>query len=396
MVIEKLQAENKNLRQQEQEYDKLQADVRDLEVQLEVIRKEKERTAQAVRERELSASQNVGSLQTDSRVLQSSLDLKERDLQEVRKHIAAYKESANEKNLEIERLRREHAHYESENASLVRQKQNAESALASAEDSKQAAASKLESLRDFNDRLIKRQSEAESTLHKTEQEIVRLSLAIKTAEREYALAKNEVESAQKDLAVTRESRKYNEAEVAKQLAFNNQLQDEKASLAQRTNDLKLQLNVANQEFNRTLALLDAKERELRNARAGVGVSESTSFATTEELRQAQQENETLMKLLSKYREDVDFQKKLREEEALKKIQLSAEKKRLERDAVTKSIEARSAKRELELVQNKHEQIIEEKGRLADELNALKEHAVVLEKQNVTVSIHVSVVVAQGA
>ena len=47
----------------------------------------------------------------------------------------------------------------------------------------------------------------------------------------------------------------------------------------------------------------------------------------------------------------------------------------------KELLAKSAKRELERVQNVHEDILSEKYRVSQELESIKEHASLLEEQN---------------
>ena len=383
-MIAQLKAENFELKHKERDYNSLQNQVYDLEHRFKIVQEEKSRIDRDARDRDELHLQKHESLQTDSRVLRSTLEAKDAELRDIRANIASYKTLADEKNYEIERLKKDAAQFDVENASLLRQKRNAETDLALAHDTKSVAENESQRLLLENDQLAKKQADAETNLHATDLEIARLSRAIEAAELEYGREQREVTQAERDLDLARQGRKLNQAEADKQLVLNSRLQEEKEALALRTKDLDLQVLRANQKLDDALALLATREKELRDMRAGTAYADEKGYAVTEQLRKAQKENETLHILLGKYRDDVDYHKRLREEESLKKYQLSAEKKRLEREALSKSIEAQSAKRELERVQDKHEQILGEKDQLTDELDAMKQHANVLESQNVTV------------
>ena len=384
-MIAQLKAENFELKQKERDYNLLQSQVLDLEHRFKLVQEEKQRLDRDAREREELHQRKSDNLQADARILRKTLEEKDGELQQTRKNIASYKALADEKNYEIEQLKKDLAQYEADNAALQQQKRGVEADLALTRDSKKAAENETDHLLLLNDQLNKKQADTEARLRDSEAELGRLSRALEAAELEHARAQREVDQAEKDLDIARQGRKLNQAEADKQLVLNNRLQDEKAQLLQRNKDLDLQVQRASQKLDETLSVVTMKEKELRNVRSGAAIAEDKGLAATDELRKAQKENESLHLLLDKYRDDVDFQKKLREEEALKKYQLADEKKRLEREALTKSLEARSAQRELEVVQDRHEQLLGEKEQLATELDAMKQHAGVLESQNVTVS-----------
>ena len=67
------------------------------------------------------------------------------------------------------------------------------------------------------------------------------------------------------------------------------------------------------------------------------------------------------------------------------MELELEKKKLENETLSKDIEARSAKKELEKIRDTHGMLLEGHVQRTEELNALKQHAEVLENQNATLN-----------
>lgn len=384
-MIAQLKAENFELKQKERDYKLLQSQVLDLEHRFKLLQEEKQRLDRDVQEREALHAKKSENLQADSRILRATLNEKEGELQKTRTGIASYRALADEKSYEVDKLKKEIAQYEADNASLLLQKRNVEGDLTQARDTRKTAEAEVDHLLRLNDQLTKKQADTETRLRESELELARLSRTLEAAELEQARADRDVAQAEKDLELARDGRRLNQSEVDQQLALNSRLQNEKASLVQRQQDLEGELLRTGQKLDDNLAFLGAKEKELRNIRGSTTVAEDKGYVASEELRKAQKENESLHLLLDKYRDDVDFQRKLREEESLRKLQLEDEKKRLENEALAKSIEARSAKRQLEAVQDQHIQLIDQKGQLASELDALKQHANLLESQNVTVS-----------
>ncbi len=367
----------------------------DLEHRFKLVQEEKQRLDRDAQEREELHAKKSDNLQADARILRTSLNEKEADLQKTRASIASYRALADEKSYQVEQLKKDIAQYEADNAALRLQKRGVEGDLAQARETRKTAEAEVDHLLRLNDQLTKKQAETETRLRESELELARLSRTLEAAEAERARAERDVAQAEKDLDIARDSRRLNQAEVDKQLALNNRLQNEKAGLVQRQQDLEAQVLRTGQKLDDSMAFLAAKEKELRSIRASTSIAEDKGAAASEELRKAQKDNESLHLLLDKYRDDVDFQRKLREEEALRKLQLEDEKKRLENEALAKSIEARSAKRQLEAVQDQHVQLIDQKGQLANELDALKHHANLLESQNFTVTALYDLVAPQG-
>ena len=131
----------------------------------------------------------------------------------------------------------------------------------------------------------------------------------------------------------------------------------------------------------TLELVDAKDKEIRSSKATLTVTEDQTLETREETQKLQKDNDVLQSLLEKYKGDASFHKKVRDNEVVKKLEIEQEKKRLEREVLDKEIETRNVKKELEKVQEHKEILLDSHYQMNQELDALKEHAELLESQN---------------
>lgn len=151
-------------------------------------------------------------------------------------------------------------------------------------------------------------------------------------------------------------------------------------------DMENQLSELNNHLTVTLSKVNTREDYISSLNEkNTKLEEKLIRAEGENIR-LQKEIDSLRELLSKYRSDVEIQKKLREEQIITKYKLEQEKKRLEREALSKDVEARTAKRQLEEVQGTKERLLGEHYHLNQELEALKEHAEVLESQNMNVTV----------
>ena len=133
-------------------------------------------------------------------------------------------------------------------------------------------------------------------------------------------------------------------------------------------------------------MVEDKEKEFAAVRSNSLLVDSKALGAQQELRRFNQENEKLRTLVDKYKDDAQFQKRLRDQESTEKYRLEEEKQRLSKEAILKDIEARTAKKELEKYQDTHGQLIEERVMTSQELQALKEHTHLLESQNDNVTI----------
>ncbi len=383
IVIAQLKAENFELKQKERDYNILNSQLTDLERRFRMLQDEKFRAEKEAKEREVLTWQKTDNLQAELKMVSGTLENRRKELKDMETELYAYKGLLDDKDSELVRLRREQTDRETDNLALSKGKRALEADLMNTKDSRLAAQKEADGLAAVNERLDKERALVEDNARDAEREAALLRKKIEDAEIRLELAKKDRLQKETELDVVLDGKKATRQDADKITLANIRFENENRDISLKIKDIELQLAKTRQRYDDSLALLDAKEKELARAKSGLTYTEDRSLTAGAELRKLREDNETLQRLLDRYRKDVDFQKKLREIEAQKKLDLELEKRKLENEALSKEIEARSAKKELEKIRDTHGQLLEDHHQLHDELSALKQHAEVLENQNAT-------------
>ena len=380
-MIAQLKAENFELKQKEREYNVLNSQLLDLEHRFRLLQEEKIRMDSDAKDREEMLFKKNYGLQEDLHKTNEGIVDVERQIRDVSSRLSAHKSIVDDRNAELARLKKNLADLTDESLRLQRARRATELDLQVAHDGHKAAESEVTGLLVESDRLKKSKILGEDRLHNAESEVEKLKRRLAEVQTETNIVDGQRIQKEKDIDAARQSRKYTQGEVEALSIKNNRLLDEKDMLAKKLNDLDVQARLTSRKYDDISVLLDAKEKEYKSIRSASGYAESKEYSTREDLRKIKTENETFQILLDKYRGDVEFQKRLRDDEAMKKYHLEDEKKRLSREAMLKDIEARTAKKELEKYQGSHERLLEENEMVEKELEAVKEHTGLLESQN---------------
>jgi len=338
------------------------------------------------REKEDLQYRKNSTLQEELRSANNLLAELDRKTRELTSDLTAHKGFTDEKNADISKIKRETTSIDAENARLLREKRNAEADLDAIKDGHHAARSEADTLSAYNDKLQDAKDFEGKKLREVELDVGTLSRKLREAQAELEDVQTLRFQKEKDLEIARESKQSTQKETDSLLVKSRKLQDEKAGLQLKIRDYELQTKKTTQKLDDVAILIDSKEKESRSVRLSSSTAESKVLSTKGGIQELKKDNETLQFLLDKYRNDVDIQKKLKEEETLRKLQLSGEKKKLEREAIMKDIEARSAKKELEKIQDSHERLLDQRMQVSQELDAIKQHAELLESQNTKVSL----------
>jgi len=316
-------------------------------------------------------------------MMNDSLASKEKSLKDMETELYALKGLLEDKDAEIIRLRREEAEKKDEISFLSKEKRGLETDLLTVKDNRLNAQKDADTYASLNERLDKERAFLEDKARSAETDAAILRKKIEEAEIKFELAKKDKAAKEASLNVVLDGKKATRDDADRLLVSSVKLENENRDISLRIKDIEIQLEKARQRYDDCSALLDAKEKEIARVKSGLSYTEDRSVTAGLELKKLKDENESLQRLLDRYRKDVDFQKKLREIEQQKKIELELEKRKLENEALSKEIEARSAKKELEKIKDTHGALLEDKLAMHEELSALKEHTEVLENQNAT-------------
>lgn len=138
-----------------------------------------------------------------------------------------------------------------------------------------------------------------------------------------------------------------------------------------------------EEYNSLIKYKEAKEEEIKRQLTDAEIS---SLEYKDQLRKTQREKETYEALAERRKKEAELNKKLRESQLTQSIDLLKEKKSLEGKLLEKEIEANRAKRDLNMIKDTHEGLVEDKFNKEREIEALREHVGVLSSQNETVRV----------
>jgi len=318
----------------------------------------------------------VETTQTETRRIGDTLENKERYLKSINDELYSIKSLLNSKEDEVLRLKEDQATYEEE---IMRGENNVrllEDEVRALRHGHLSAKKNAEALAYEAEHLSSERAAMGSRVRDMEDEIVYLRQKVRDEETRLEAARIAKERRDAELAAM----KYRE-EMDTWNVRNARLEAENRELEQRITDVELQVMKLKRRCEHSSLLLEDKSKDLSQLRMSLSYSPRRSESMYAELRKVKEDNDSLQRMLDRYREDANFQKRLTEIEAAKKIELEIEKKRLESEALSKDLEARMARRELERVKDTRGMLLEDRSQINEELDALKKHAEVLEDQN---------------
>jgi chromosome segregation ATPase len=383
-VIEKLKAENAEYKQKEKDYNLLHSQLLDLEQKHRKILDEKNQKEVEIKEIDNLHAKKNENLQAEIRNMKISLEEKQKVLKDLELELSAVKKAAEEKGGDISKIRSEIAGSTADNSVLVREKKRIAGEIKGESERKKAADLEIERLSQLNDRENSAVHLADNKHKENELEIIRLKRRIDEISDKINVEQKIQEEKEAGIGASLEDKRVVNKEIERLQGTNLMLENDNNNLSIKIKDYELQLDQANSRIQGTYAVIDNKDKEIRSTKLSLANIEGKTIDAIEQSKKIKRDNDVLEVLLSKYRSDVNQHKKVRENEISEKLDLLEEKKVLERKVLHKEIEAKSAKHELQKVQKNKEYVLDNNYQLNKELDALKDHANVLETQNFTV------------
>lgn len=383
IVIAQLKAENFELKKKEKDYNLLKNQLMDLERRFNLLQEEKRHLEADTNKRDSLTEQTTDNLQAQIRMLENSLATKQKQLKDADAEIYASKTLLGDKDVEIGKLRSDQAARENSNQQLIKENRFLENDIAVVKEARLNVERDTDSLIILNEQINKEKATLEAQVKEAETDIIVLRKRIEEVETRLDIAQRRKVQKESGLVIEINDKNANRDEVARLNSIRLRLEQEINELATQASSAEIRVSTIYKQCDDQILSLNAKENELIQSKAILSRSEDRGLAASADLRKAKEDNETLQRLLDQYKKDVDFQKKLREIEMSKKIELEAEKRRLQNEALSKEIEARSAIQHLERVKDSHGQLLGDHMQLNEELSALRQHTGVLESQNMS-------------
>lgn len=346
-----------------------------------MLQEEKQRIESEARIRENSQIRKNEDLKAEVQRLHAILSGADRDLKDRSGDLSTKKAIAENRNVDITRLRKLVADLDEEGIRIQRTKTALQQELRAAYEDKRIAEQGANRCADDREQLKRVKDNEEDRLHSANVELDKLNRQLNALKIDVEAAEKQCSQKESDVLSMNQLKKNAQTEVEMLSVKNRRLLDDKDALIKKIKDLELQSRLAERKLDDVTVLINAKDKEIKTIKSNSEYAESKEMATRQDLRKTQTENDTLQQLLNQYRNDAQLHKRLRDEESLQKIRLEEEKKRLSQEALRKSIEAQTAKKELERYENSHSQLLQERVMVSQELDAIKDHANLLESQN---------------
>jgi hypothetical protein len=356
-----------------------------LERHFHLLQEEKNRIEAEAKGKENAKARKHENLKEEIQRLHLLLDSSERDLNDKFADLSRYRALVENKSVDSARLRKVVADLDEEGIRIQRTKLLLQQELQAAHNdrrvSEQAANKRME-----DGEVLKRAKKSEEDrLHDLLVTVDQYKRILSQKQEAADLIERQCDQKDKEVIDMIQVKKQVQDEAASISIENERLQEEKENLLKKVKELELQSRLANKKLDDINELISNKDKEIRSIKSESTYAESKESSIKQELRKLQTENESFQILLDRYRNNAQVQKRLRDEESLKKYRLEEEKERLAREALTKEIEAKNARRELERYKGSHNQLLEEHAMVSHELEAVKEHANLLESQNMNLS-----------
>jgi len=381
IIIAQLKAENFELKQKDKDYAIIHSQVLDLEHKIKLLSEEKFKTELQQKEKEELYSKNILNLNEDLNFLRRSLDEKNLLQKELTNQLLSSRQILEGRSLEINKLKTEALNHLEIKAKLVNEKKLLEVELLTSEEAKKTVQIELEKQLLLNNSLSESKKVDESKIRNKEYEIYEIHQKYAKANKEVLLLSSDKKKLEEDLDYQKEARYLQQKETENMLALNAKLASEKKALEEKAREVEFNLSRTEKKIVEISALIDIKEKELNQARLSLSFNEDKNVEASAALLKLKKEKEAMSVIAENYRREGELNKRLRDEQAIRARELEIEKTRLEKEALNKEVEALSAKKNLNKANELMNELHEGKYYIEKELNAMKEHTNVLERQN---------------
>jgi len=381
IIIAQLKAENFELKQKDKDYSLIHSQVLDLEHKIKLISEEKTMSELQQKEKEELYNQNIFNLNEDINFLRRGLEEKNAMQKELSSQLYSSRQLLENKNLEINKLKSESFNYLEHKTKLLNEKRVLEVELVSSEDEKKKAQIELEKQFVLNNSISESKKLDEAKIRNKELELYEIEQKYVHANKEVVLLSSDKKKLEVDLDFQKEARYLQQKETENMIVLNAKLASEKKALEEKAREVELNLSRTEKKIVEISSLIDLKEKELNQARLSLSFNEEKNMEASATLLKLKKEKEAMSHISENYKREAELNKRLRDEQSLRAMELEIEKARLEKEALNKEVEAISAKKDLTKANELMNELHEGKYYIEKELDAMKEHTNILERQN---------------
>ena len=332
-------------------------------------------------EAELLNTKTNADIQRQIQKTKDLIDTKRQMLNELSEEMVKCEIILNDKNKALEELLKSKIELEKRSSLLLKHKENIESSIAKVKENYINLERDTTNQWNYNEKLKKETKIINAKIADIDGLKVQIAGEIRIVEDDLIKAEQRKEDKERLLRAIAKEKELNDNKIGELNVANAELNKKNYDLKRKTISMESLLSKIIDQYDKTLIILNNYDKELKQTKVKAEVLQSKSLEANNELTSLRKSNEDLQKILEQHKESLNFQKNLRDIQALKKIELEKERDRLRDKANEKEKEKNVTIKKLREVKNSHNQLLEENDKINSELYALKEHADVLENHN---------------
>ena len=368
------------------EYSELRASNLELDNKYKLLEAEKHRWEKDFNEKHGSLIKEIEALKVDKTNIDGVLTVKLEQLKNTDAELVIAKDTIKEKEREIAGYKALLETGREEIQKYIEDRKSLEREYNSTVESKKTTQVEIDRVIVLNERLAK--ANKESMDKERERSIENSTLLKQVAElnNELDMIRRDLEQKQRELDIVRDAKKVTQKDLDKSGTTVSKLQEE----LQRFNGMNKEyeddrVNIS-KRLTETIEILGAKEDELKALHMRLNVADERILDLEAANSRLSQEYESIKISLSKYDEEISYTRQGREGEGVRVYEIAQEKERIERELMSKDLELKNLRAEMEEIRITREMWMEERYKFNEEFETLKEHVKVLQAQNDSVRI----------
>lgn len=162
---------------------------------------------------------------------------------------------------------------------------------------------------------------------------------------------------------------------------NMKLEADICALVEKAASMEDKLKKTKETLSSNSLLLDSYYKELQQLNATLRNSNTGAIDSKKQQKEFKGKNAALRQLLEEQKKDAETQRQQCEETCEQKILLELDRRKLEREKMSREVVVKMTSEELKKAKEAHTKLLEDKIQAHEELNALMQHTGILESQN---------------
>ena len=393
LLIQQFKADNLALRSKEKEYNIMYSQLLEQEHKFKLLQEEKFRQDRESRDKDELHLKAISNLKGDLELIKQSLHEKNLRNGELNSNLNSVRSLIEANDLEIEKSKLEISAIIRENSKIEEENRLLRASVSSLEHFKLNSLESLERAKNDFASICLSKKAGESKIISLDYEANEAAKKLFQTANEAKVLEYEKNKLQVDLSTSIDALILNEKENEKLQMRNARLMEEAKAIQIKSRNLEYQISLIEEKIANISKLILSKEDEINKARLSLTFSEEKNRIANDELLKLKRERETMEILMAKYKQDSDIFKNLKEDQFIKTIDLDSKKKALEKEVLAKTIEITNVKKNLYNAEFVNKELSEEHYYYNKELDALKDHASILENQNLNLHTEVDKIVS---